>query len=91
MNELIKQVLKQAYGNTCKVNPIGNMFLTKREVSAHETNKRILSFPVGHSNIDFLRVKKNRIRMLKSPLILEKMHLGSVNIFPSNIIDKYKK
>ena len=38
----------------------------------------------------FLRVLKNRTRMLKSQSILEKMHLEDTNVFASNIIDKYE-
>ena len=47
---------------------IGNIFLTKHEVSAHEAIKRVLSLPLSHSNIDVMCVrtglKNNRTRML---------------------------
>ena len=47
-----------------------------------------------HSNIDILYVltslKKNRTKMLKSLSILEKMHPDDADVFPSNIIEKYK-
>ena len=47
-----------------------------------------------HSSIDVLYVptslEKNRNRMLKSLLILKKMHPDDTNIFASNIIDKYE-
>ena len=73
---------------------IGNVFLTKREVSTHEAIKRVLSLPMRHSNIDVLYVptglKKNRTRMLKSLSVLEKMHPDDTNVFASNIIDKYE-
>ena len=56
---------------------IGNIFLTKREVSTHEAIKRVLSLPMRHSNIDVIYVptgvRKNRIRMLKSQSVLEKI------------------
>ena len=35
------------------------------------------------------QLKKNRIRMLKSLSILEKMHPDNTNVFASNIIDNY--
>ena len=38
----------------------------------------------------FLRVLRNRMRMLKSLSILEKMHPEDTNVFVSNIIDKYE-
>lgn len=63
------------------------MFLTKSEAFEYKTIKRVLSFPVWHSNRDVLHVKKNRASMLKSPSILEKIHLDGINVFASNIID----
>ena len=48
---------------------IGNTFLAKGEVSAHEAIKRIFSLPIWLSDIDVVyaptSVKKNRTRMLK--------------------------
>ena len=77
-----------------KLLSIGNTFLTKCKVSTHETIDRVLSLPMRHSNIDILYVltglKKKRIKMLKSLSILEKMHPDDTDLFPSNIIDKYK-
>ena len=35
-------------------------------------------------------LKKNRTRMLNLLSILEKMHPDNINVFLSNIIDKYK-
>ena len=40
--------------------------------------------------IDVLHVKKNKTRMLKSPSIIEEMHLDDIKAFASNIIDRYK-
>ena len=77
-----------------KMHSIGNVFLTKREVSTHEAIKRVLSLPMRHSNIDVVYVptgfKKNRTRMLKSLSILEKMHPDDTNVFASNVLDKYE-
>ena len=87
---------KEAYGKYVrgKMHSIGNIFLTKHEVSTHEAIKRVLSLPMRHSNIDVLYVptdlKTNRTRMLKSQSILEKMHPEDTNVFASNIIDKYE-
>ena len=68
--------------------------MTKREVSTHETIKRVLSLPMRHSNLDVLYVptglKNNRTRMLKSLSTLEKIHPDNTNVFASNIIGKYE-
>ena len=64
------------------------------KVSTHETNKRVLSLPMRHSNIDVLYVptglKKNTIRVLKPSSILEKMRPDDTNVFACYIIGKYK-
>ena len=96
MSELMKKASKEAYDEDrrCKMFSIGNVFLTKCEVSAHEEIKIVLSLPLRHSNIDVHYVptslKKNRTRVLKSLSILEKMHPGDTKAFASNIIDKYE-
>ena len=95
MSELMKKVSKDTYGKDIKgkMLSIGNTFLTKHEVSTHESIKRVLSLPMRHSNTDVLYVptslKKNRTRMLKSLSIFEKMHPDDIYVFTSNI-DKYK-
>ena len=45
MSELMKKAAKEAQrpGSMKKVNAIGNMFLTKHEVSPHKAFKRLLS------------------------------------------------
>ena len=71
----------------------GNIFLIEREVSTHEAIKRVLSLPMRHSDINVLHVPtslKNRTRMLKSSLVLKKMHPDDTNRFVPNIIDKYE-
>ena len=95
MSKLMKKVSKDTYGKDIKgkMLSIGNSFLTKHEVSTHESIKRVLSLPMRHSNTDVLYVptslKKNRTRMLKSSSILEKMHPDDTYVFTSNI-DKHK-
>ena len=70
MSELMKKASKEVYGKDIndKILSIGNTFLTKREVFAHEAIKRVLSLPMRHSNRDVLYVstslRKNRTRML---------------------------
>ena len=58
MSELMKKASKEAYGKDIKgkMHSIGNVFLTKREVSTHEAVKRVLSLPMRHSNIDVVYV-----------------------------------
>ena len=58
MSELIKKASKEAHGRDIrgKMHSIGNIFLTKSEVSAHEAIKRVLSLPVSRLNIDVLYV-----------------------------------
>ena len=96
MREAMKKTSKEVYGKYMggKMHYIGNVFLTKYEVSMHEAVKRVLSLLMRHLNIDVLYVpaglKKNRTRILKSLSILEEMHPDDKNVFASNIIDKYE-
>ena len=48
MSELMKKASKEAYGKDIrgKMHSIGNIFLTKREVSTHEAIERVLSLPM---------------------------------------------
>ena len=54
----MKKASKEVYGKDIKgkMFPIGNTFLTKREVSTHEAIKRVISLPMRHSNRDVLHV-----------------------------------
>ena len=54
MSELMKKATKEAYGKSVKnkMRDIGNIFITKREVSTSEAIKRVLSLPLRHSNVD---------------------------------------
>ena len=58
MSELMKKASKGAYGKDIRgeMHSIGNIFLTKREVSTHEAIKRVLSLPMRHLNVDVLYV-----------------------------------
>ena len=92
----MKKQSKEAYGKDIKgkMLSIGNIFLTKREVSTDEAIKRVLFLFFRHSNIGVLYVptslKKNRTRMLKSLSVSEKMYPGYTNVFVFSIIDKYE-
>ena len=92
----MKKASKEAHGKDikAKICSIRNILLTNHEVSTHETIKRVLSLPMRHSNVDFLYdptgLKKNRTRMLKSSLILEKKHPDDIIVFASDISDKYE-
>ena len=95
MSELMQKALKEAYGKDIKgkMRDIGNVFLTKREVSTHEAIKRVLSLPLRHSNIDVQYVptglKENRTRMLKPQSLLEKMDSDDTNVYSLSMLDKY--
>ena len=96
MSELMKKATKEAYGKSVKdkMRDIGNIFITKREVSTHEAIKRVLSLPMRHSNVDVKYIatglKKNRTRMLKPQSVLEKMHPDDTNVYALSILDKYE-
>ena len=95
MSELMKKASKEATGKDIKgkLRSIGNVFITKREVSTHEAIKRVLSLPMRTSNIDTLYIdsgiKKNRTRILKPQCVLQKMDQDDTNIYASNILEKY--
>ena len=73
---------------------IGNIFITKREVSTHEAIKRVLSLSMWHSNVDVkyivTELKKNRTLMLKPRSVLEKMHPDDTNVYALSPLDKYE-
>ena len=53
-----KKASKEAYNKDLwgEQHSIGNIFLTKHEVSTHEAIKRVMSLPMRHSNVDVLYV-----------------------------------
>ena len=61
----MKKTSKKDYGKDIKgkILSIGNIFLTKREVSTHEAIKKVLSLAMKHSNIDALHVPSNQKRI----------------------------
>ena len=58
VSKLMRKASKEIYGKDIKdkMLSIGNIFLSKRKVSTHETIKGVLSLPTRHSNIDNLNV-----------------------------------
>ncbi|XP_066930030.1 uncharacterized protein [Clytia hemisphaerica] len=96
MSELMKKAHKEATGKAVKdkLRAIGNVFLTKREVSSHEAIKRTLSLKMRTSNIDTVYIptgpKEKRVRMLKSPSDLAKLESESKNVYKKNMVDKYQ-
>ena len=96
MSELMRKASKEAYGKDVKgkMQAIGDVLATKREYSVHEAVKLGLSLRLRHSNNDVLFVptgfRKNIIRILKSPKVLETMHPDDPDIYAPNLLDKYK-
>ena len=85
-SELMKKAVKEPTGKkvTQKLHIIENIFLMKREVSYHEAAKSELSLHICSSNIatEFVLagLKKHRMRILKSPVVLDKMDPEDTNI-----------
>ena len=65
VSEIMKKTSKDDYGKDIKgkILSIGNIFLTKREVSTHEAIKKVLSLAMKHSNIDALYVPSSQKRI----------------------------
>ena len=65
VSEIMKKTSKEDYGKDIKgeILSIGNIFLTKREVSTHEAFKKVLSLVMKHSNIDGLYVPSSQKRI----------------------------
>ena len=75
-----------------KLRKVGNFFLPRYEVSAHEAIKQTLSLPMRSPNIgcDFIFAgpSEKRLRVLKSREGLQKMHPEDTNVFANEIIEK---
>ena len=96
MSELMKKAAKETNGREVmsKLHAIGNVFLTKREVSSHEAIKRELSLHMRGSNkrCEYIPtgLKKQRTRMLKSQNVLNEMDPNDTNVFAPNLLDRYE-
>ena len=94
-SELMKKAAKEASGLDLKqkLRKVGNVFLTKREVTTPEAIKRVLSLPMRSSNIrcDFIFTgqSEERLRVLKPQSVLQKMDPDATDIFSNGIIDRY--
>ena len=97
MSEFMKAAAAERHssGVKDKLRAIGNVFLTKREVSCHEAVMRCLSMSLRRSNMDVIYIptgeSKNRTRVLKSQIQLDVMEADDENVFAMNIMDRYTK
>ena len=95
MGGVMKKASKEATGEGMKgkLRKIGNVFLTKQEVSTCEAIKSVLSLSMRTSNIDVIYLdtgfKKNRTRILKPQSLLDIMDPENTNVYATNIIEKY--
>ena len=86
LGEIMRQVVKESPGLNVreKLKKVGNVFLTKHEVSTHEAIKQILFLPLRSSNIScdfvFTDPSEKGLKVLKPQDILQKMHPEDTNI-----------
>ena len=95
MSELMKKASKEASSGDIrgKLKKVGNVFVKNREVGIHEATKRVLSGPFRRSNLQTIYIptgpQNERIRMLKPKHILDLMSSDDINVFATNMIEKY--
>ena len=97
MSKLLREALNELKkgNNTVKERPrvIANKFLNSSEISAQEAVYHILSIPLSISSRSTVFINtnrpENRISMLKSDEILEKLEPDSKDIFVEGLIDMY--
>ena len=95
MSELMKKASKEATGENMrgKLRKIGNVFLTKRELSTHEAVIRLLSLPMRTSNIGVIFIptgfREERTRILKPIEILDTMDPDDTDIYCTNFLERY--
>ena len=72
---------------------VGNVLLTKREISTREATEPTFSSPMRSSNIryDFIFTgpSEKRLMVLKLQEVLQKMHPEDTNVFANGITEKY--
>ena len=72
---------------------VGNVLLTKREISTREATKRTLPSPMRSSNIGydliFTAPSEKILMVLKFQEVLQKMHPEDINVFANEITEKY--
>ena len=91
----MKKISKEACNQDirAKLRYIGNVFLTKREVSTHEAIIRLLSAPMRSSNIAVMfiptGIREERTRLLKPLAILNTVDSDGSNVFCTNFPDIY--
>jgi preprotein translocase subunit SecD len=97
MSKLLREALNELKkgNNTVKqrLRVIANKFLNSSEISAQEAVYHILSIPLSVSSRStvFINTNKpeNRISMLKSDEVLQKLELDSQDVFVQGLIDMY--
>ena len=94
-SELMKKAAKEASGLNLKekLRKVGNVFITKREVTTPEAIKRSLSLPMRSSNIGcnyiFTGPREKRLRVLKPQHILKTMDSEDPNVYANGIYERY--
>ena len=95
MSELMRKVSKESANQDirAKLRKMGNVFLTKREVSTHEAIIRLLSLPMRSSNIAVIFIptgfQEERTRLLKPAAVLNTLDPDDPNVFCTNFLDRY--
>ena len=96
MSELMKKAAKEAGTAEVqqKMHKVGQVFITKREVSEHEAIKRVLSLPLRRSNIALVFIptgpRKDMMRLLKPAALLKQMPGDETDIYMTSVIDRYE-
>ena len=94
-SELMKKAAKEASGLDLKekLRKVGNVFITKREITTPEAIKRDLSLPMRSSNIGcnyiYTGPKEKRLRVLKPQHVIETMHSEDTDIYANGIYERY--
>ena len=95
MSELMKKASKEATNKEIrgKLSKIGDVFLAKCEIGILEAALRLLSGPFRRLSIFVFYVpsgpEKDRIRILKSRDLLDKIDPNDTNIFATSTTEKY--
>ena len=96
MGKLLKNVAAETRTEELKMQmrKVGSVFLTHREVSAHESVYRILSLPMKQLSRSVVFVDTNcrceKIAVLKDSNALKDLHDDDTNVFQKSVIDRYE-
>ena len=95
MSQLLRAASREANDEDVRkrLNKLGNVFLTHRELTSHEAVCRILSIPLRQSNQTVIFIPcgfpHSRTRLLKPKDQLKKLEVSSTSVFMTNLIDRY--